>query len=554
MEKAYEKNKDEILALGKQYSIVTGNTSLLVLEDISDYVRHEIEPPLELRSEYKRLLKERMEERTQSRKDVLENAIEYSKELKEWWNTSYPIKDKSTSRFTPPKIVSDTTFVSSNADEIASAPLPPVAERNQVMEVQLQNVEIDEEEETTVRRSLSASIVTVDNVIVRGYSNALQGRVSGISVTPQGSITTNQNTLVIVDGKVATAMPPKEKIKSMESLAPAASVALYGSRAANGVIIINTIEKEDDEDEPEIKLEEKKSSSTYLKTIAKVPRSQQYATYLQLRDKNLLNPSFYYDMANFFFKQNSGMGMQILTNFGELDFQNHELYKLFAFRLKELGEKDLALHIFRKVLLWRPQEPQSYRDYALALVDKGRYQSALDTLYLALTKEYDENVMSNSEGIEEPIVTELNHLITKYKPFVNTSSIDKKLIHSMPVDIRVVLNWNMNDTDIDLWITDPNGEKCFFSNQQTKIGGHLSEDFTDGYGPEQFLLKKAVKGKYKIQVHYYGENTTKIAGRTTLLAEIFTNYARNNEQRKLITLQLEGEEEREGVYVGEFVF
>src|SRR5688500_12069013 len=112
----------------------------------------------------------------------------------------------------------------------------------------------------------------------------------------------------------------------------------------------------------------------------------------------------------------------------------------------------------------------------------------------------------------------------------------------------------MNDTDIDLWITDPNGEKCLFSNRETKIGGHLSEDFTDGYGPEQFLLKKAVKGKYKIQVHYYGENSAKIAGRTTLLAEIFTNYARNNEQRKLITLQLEGEEEREGVYVGEFVF
>jgi TonB-dependent SusC/RagA subfamily outer membrane receptor len=513
-----------------------------------------IEPPLELRSEYKRLLKERMDERTQSRKDVLENAIEYSKELKEWWNTSYPIKEKPTSRFTPPKIVYDTTFVSSNMDEIASAPLPPVAERNQVMEVQLQNAEMNKEEETAVRRSVSASAIRVENVIVTGYSNALQGKLSGITVTPQGSITTNQNTLLIVDGRVATAMPPKEKIKSMESLAPAASVALYGSRAANGVILINTTEKENDEGEPEIKLEEKKSSVTYLKTVAKVPRSQQYATYLQLRDKNLLNPSFYYDMAGFFLKQNRALGMQILTNLGELDFQNHELYKLFAFRLKELGEKDLALHIFRKVLLWRPQEPQSYRDYALALADKGRYQSALDTLFLALTKEYDENIMSNYDGIEETIVTELNHLITKYKPFVNTSSIDKKLIHSMSVDIRVVLNWNMNDTDIDLWITDPNGEKCFFSNPQTKIGGHLSEDFTDGYGPEQFLLKKAVKGKYKIQVHYYGENSAKIAGRTTLLAEIFTNYARNNEQRKLITLQLEGEEEREGVYVGEFVF
>ena len=74
-----------------------------------------------------------------------------------------------------------------------------------------------------------------------------------------------------------------------------------------------------------------------------------------------------------------------------------------------------------------------------------------------------------------------------------------------------------------------------------------------GYGPEQFLLKKAVKGKYKIEVHYYGDESVKIAGQTTLMAEIFTNYGRPNQQRKIITLQLD-KEEKEGVYVGEFVF
>ena len=30
----------------------------------------------------------------------------------------------------------------------------------------------------------------------------------------------------------------------------------------------------------------------------------------------------------------------------------------------------------------------------------------------------------------------------------------------MPVDLRIVMNWNMNNTDIDLWVTDPNEEKC----------------------------------------------------------------------------------------------
>jgi tetratricopeptide (TPR) repeat protein len=287
--------------------------------------------------------------------------------------------------------------------------------------------------------------------------------------------------------------------------------------------------------------------------LVKTPRSQQYQTYLSLRDKNLLNPTFYYDVANFFLKQDQGLGLQVLTNLAELEYQNHELHKLFGFRLKELGEKEQQLFVFRKILTWRPQEPQSYRDYALALADAGRYQAALDTLYLALAKEYNSDIMSNYEGIEETILMEINNLIAKHRPVLNIFGIEKKLLHSMPVDIRVVMNWNMNDTDIDLWVTDPMGEKCFYSNPETKIGGRLSDDFTNGYGPEQFLLKKAPKGKYKIQVHYYGENGVKIAGKTTLFVEVFTNYGRSSEQRKLITLQLE-EEEREGVYVGEFIF
>lgn len=557
LEKNFEHNKDQILLLGKQYSIVTRNTSLLVLEDIMDYVRNEIEPPFELRSEYKRLLKERKEELSQSRTSVLENAIQYSDALRQWWNTTYPVKEKRTTKFTAPTMTTDSAVIAEdgiNSEGAEETPPPPPPQQEQLMESRVSNV-IVQDEEQTVRRSITGSVSKLEDVVVIGYSSALQGKASGVAITSTGQAgPTNGNKLLIVDGKVATAMPSKDQIKSLEVLEPKAAVGIYGSRAMNGVMIISTKKAHEDDDiEPQIKLDEQTSSATYMKVLAKSPRSHQYKTYLQLRDKNLLNPTFYYDVATFFLKQDKALGMKVLTNLAELDFQNHELHKLFGFKLKELGEKDIALFIFKKVLQWRPQEPQSYRDYALALADKGSYQAALDTLYLALTKEYNENVMENFEGIEETIVTEIAHLTSKYKSIVKTSAINKKLLNSMPVDIRVVMNWNMNDTDMDLWVTDPAGEKCFYSNRETKIGGRMSEDFTEGYGPEQFLLKKAVKGKYKIQVHYYGENSAKIAGKTTLLVEVYTNYARSNEQRKLITLQLE-EEEKEGIYVGEFVF
>jgi uncharacterized protein YfaP (DUF2135 family) len=112
----------------------------------------------------------------------------------------------------------------------------------------------------------------------------------------------------------------------------------------------------------------------------------------------------------------------------------------------------------------------------------------------------------------------------------------------------------MNDTDMDLWVIDPRGEKCFYNNKQSQIGGRISDDFTDGYGPEQFILKNAKKGKYKVMLHYYGDRVQKVAGGSTILAEIYTNYSRANQERKLITLQMEKGEAKEGILVGAFSF
>ncbi len=46
------RNASSILKLGREHSLVTDETSLIVLDDVADYVRHEIEPPAELRAEY----------------------------------------------------------------------------------------------------------------------------------------------------------------------------------------------------------------------------------------------------------------------------------------------------------------------------------------------------------------------------------------------------------------------------------------------------------------------------------------------------------------------
>ncbi|MFM2362094.1 MAG: hypothetical protein RLZZ316_996 [Bacteroidota bacterium] len=85
------------------------------------------------------------------------------------------------------------------------------------------------------------------------------------------------------------------------------------------------------------------------------------------------------------------------------------------------------------------------------------------------------------------------------------------------------------------------------------MGGRISDDMTNGYGPEQFIIKQAIKGTYKIEVNYYGERQVKLTGPATVLAEVYLHYASGKEERRLITLQM-SKEKKAGVFIGSFEF
>lgn len=71
-------------------------------------------------------------------------------------------------------------------------------------------------------------------------------------------------------------------------------------------------------------------------------------------------------------------------------------------------------------------------------------------------------------------------------------------------DIKVYLSWDTDRTDVDLWLTNPLGEKVFYSNRKGKLGGELFDDVTTGYGPESFTAAKAHAGTYSVTVDYFG--------------------------------------------------
>jgi tetratricopeptide (TPR) repeat protein len=403
---------------------------------------------------------------------------------------------------------------------------------------------------------LTEETTQLDEVVVRGYASQRRQAFTGSVSTVQAEVMDDvQYELSVVEEEIAA---PEAAL-----MGRVAGVSVTESRQAKSASFSAAANRTVSVSQPEISLTPIRQDSEYMEALTKKSRlagltntDDDYREYLRLREDYIGTPAFYFDMADWFFRHNDRTrALRILTSIADMELENASLFRLLGYRLKEYGAYSLEAYICRKVIAWRPMEPQSYRDYAMALSDAGRYQEALDTMHSVLTHTYAQNIGQRSSGIEEVVVTELNQLIACAK--LNTQAIEKDLVQAMPVDIRIVINWNMNSTDIDLHVTDPNGETCFYNHQSTAIGGRISRDITQGYGPEQFLLRNAIKGKYKVYVNYYGDSQVKAEGPSTVMVEIYTGYGSSSQQRRVVCLQMNAGTKRTGndlVQVAEFEF
>ncbi|MEM7180290.1 MAG: VIT domain-containing protein [Spirochaetota bacterium] len=455
-----EKNRQELISIGKKFSIVTRYTSLLVLDRVEDYAQHKIIPPKELQQEYYAILAKEKATQQKEKIEHLEQMVVKYQEMQEWWNTKF------------------------------SLGLPPQPKKQKKYPIPI-----------------------YDGSPSAGNSSENQFEEDEIREEPAAEVDSNR----------APAARPARQAKSKEDT--------NKKGTSSGSIV----------------MKKWNPNTPYLKKLKASKKSELYAEYLQLR-KEYESSAFFLDVADFFLQQKKDkLALRILSNLAEMDLQNHQLLRILAHRLSQMKRYDLAAAVFREVLKMRGEEPQSYRDLALVYARSGKPQQAVDLLYKVVLGKWD----SRFPNISLIALHEMNAIIARNQS-VKTATIDRRLLKNLPVDVRVVLNWDADNTDMDLWVTDPNEEKCFYSHNRTFVGGRMSDDFTGGYGPEIYLLRRAKNGKYLIQVNYYGNSQQILAGDTTVQAQLFLHYGTAKQSIKEITLRLK--DKKEVVDIGEFIF
>jgi hypothetical protein len=470
------------LRLARQFGILLPNTSLVLLDSVDDYLRHGVEPPVSLRAGWNSRREAAERSAAADHEQHRQYLLGIFQQRVAWWENK---ADPRVSQPTP------TLVLRPGAD---------AAPKNQLV---------------TVRPKGSGMSAADGAASPEGPAVGLAGHEGADRLTDTGAAPEDPAAR-FADASIGTRVvtsptPPYDQ--------PGAGTA---------------------DEVPDAFLSPWSRDDTWLEHLRQSPADSQYDLYLKERSQHLREPGFYLAAAEAFFAAgNSELGLRILSNLAEFGVADADLYRLLASRLLELGRPGLALPFFQRVRDLRPDEPQSWRDLALTLLDSGEPQQAVNLLWKIADRSWD----ARYPEVELIALSELNAIVATCGRKLDLGAIDPRLLHNLPMDLRVVLTWDAEDADLDLWVTDPGRETARYDAPQTALGGRISRDFTGGFGPEEFDLPRARPGNYAIQLNFNGDRRTHALGPITARVKVITDFGLPQQKEKHYSLRLPEQQE-----------
>ncbi|MBM7119262.1 VIT domain-containing protein [Archangium primigenium] len=210
----------------------------------------------------------------------------------------------------------------------------------------------------------------------------------------------------------------------------------------------------------------------------------------------------------------------------ELRPRDAEALRLVGYGLLALGQYAAATELFEHVRLTRPFEPQAYLEEALALDAAGRPAEAARDWEIVLARDWPRHSREVKTVAAWHYARLLAALAKHPRLQKQSEALQARLLQVSEglgkgaaglLDYQLTTHWNVDSTDIDLWVVEPSGEKCAYDNKRTRLGGELYWDITDGLGPELYHARKAWPGPYHVLVHYYGSRSQRGVVPTALL-------------------------------------
>lgn len=574
--------QDAVTALATRYAVVSRYTSLLVLDRIEDYVRYRIEPPEpELRERYHRLLAAQPKPTDDpGLKQRLSRLADQWRQFRAWHEQTHAGLDA----VLLPIARDEATQWAALSRGAGAKQLPgDLLRRAAGLEKHAETLVRrwpaeggDERSGNAWRREATALMLEIDEL--RRERLAL---APGLAIAMARQEQSERDRATGADARIVhESLPPPPPAPPIAT-APATSAAERATFAApaappapaelaaalddgsatldrvevTGARIAPGADANDAEPAPlraGIQLSHWNPDTPYLQLLRKA--EDPYAAYLEQRAEHGRAPAFFLDCADFFRDEakQPALAVRVLSNLAELDVDNTALTRILGYRLAQWQHYPLAVGQFEAALEQRPEEPQSHRDLALSLarLPEPQIERAAQLLWHVATAEWH----GRFPGIELIALHELNALLATLpehaRPDLSALAIPSELLDPLAIGLRVVLTWDADNTDIDLWLIDPAGDKAYYGQNRTRTGGHVSNDFTQGYGPEVYTIARPLPGTYRVQINYFGDRRQTVTGPVTVQVEFQTRFGAPDGARQSVTRRLESSAQT--IDLGEF--
>ena len=541
-------NADELLSLGHTFGVVSPETSLLVLEDLDQWLRYDIEPPVTWTSMHEAWEKARPgimnvgSEQEAADRHLASLKTQWA-QVKKWWEEehgkSVPADPSRCSRCGNP-LEGSTSFCPHCGNPIAAPIREAVESRGMTM----------------LGRARAA----------------LDGALSNVMPAPRSSGHIHHRMMDIASEAPMEDMAAGMAAPDMAYRAAAPMAADFSAMECATEMPEAPDDFSDTGDEPRKSVEIKAwtPDAEYLKALDEAVSAEKKSrkAYLDQRSSYATSPSFFFDCATWFFAhEDNDFAVQVLSNLVEMRIEDAALLRVMGWRLREAGELKRSLDVLRRVLDLRHEDSQSHRDLALVLDELARfsYEEGDEEAAKAYAEEagtfYRET--ATTPWLRRPMaialfaVEEYNVLrawadSVKWKSAPDLPSLGEDLEGVLASDIRVTLAWDADETDVDIHVTEPGGEEAYYGNRFTYIGGRVSEDITDGYGPELYEIKDAVDGVYVVRAHYFASHQQAVFGPANCTLTVFTDWGRPTQSKQVTSTRLENAKEM--VDVGRIVW
>eukprot|EP01130_Rhizamoeba_saxonica_P005419 TRINITY_DN2170_c0_g2_i1.p1 TRINITY_DN2170_c0_g2~~TRINITY_DN2170_c0_g2_i1.p1 ORF type:complete len:1023 (-),score=230.63 TRINITY_DN2170_c0_g2_i1:9-3077(-) len=240
------------------------------------------------------------------------------------------------------------------------------------------------------------------------------------------------------------------------------------------------------------------------------------------------------------------------SNLAEIATENICNLRLLSWKMDELKSYGISLRVRERIYELCPYEPNSCWELARSLMNIHMESLNLETAYRIV--DLFQKIFLHKWGnrfsikkLELIVLSDLNRFLAflkhkdetqklKYEAMCRDRLITKNpfidclLGKFLSVDLRILLLWNCDITDIELHVTEPTGQRCHPFQETTTTGGRLSNSLV-GLGPIEYLTKFIMPGSYKISAKLF-HTTKQISAQhpISVAAYIYINYGDVNKE------------------------